>query len=72
MDDDVCFIGKVAKLTDKTVTLEEIDPAARWEGVRRFRFADITQVGFGGAYEESLWLVAEDEKAKPKAGKNRP
>ena len=58
MDPDICFIGQVEKLTDKTVTLKEIDPGARWERVRRYNFRDITRVEFGGGYEDSLALVA--------------
>lgn len=61
MDPDICFIGKIEKMSNKTVTLKEIDPAARWERIRRYRLEDITRIEFGGGYEESLALVAAHE-----------
>jgi hypothetical protein len=61
MDAEICFIGRVQKLTDKTVTLEEISPAAKWERTRRYNFKDITRIDFGGGYEEALALVAAHE-----------
>ncbi len=66
MDDSVCFIGRVEKLTDRTVTLKEIDPAAKWERTRRYRFADITRIDFGGPYESALWLVHCEESGDKK------
>lgn len=64
MDADTCFIGRVQKLTDKTVTLAEINPAAKWGRIRRYNFKDITRIDFGGGYEAALALVAEDEARK--------
>ena len=61
MDAETCFIGKVQKQTNKTVVLEEINPAAKWERTRRYSFRDITRVDFGGAYEEALALVSAHE-----------
>lgn len=54
---DKCWIGKVASATERTFQLSEIDPGARFDVTRRYRFADITQINFGGEYERSLWLV---------------
>ncbi|HEX8372724.1 MAG TPA: hypothetical protein VF585_08090 [Chthoniobacterales bacterium] len=61
MYSDLCFIGRVQKLTAKTVVLKEINPAAKWERTRRYNYKDITRVDFGGGYEEALALVAEHE-----------
>lgn len=61
MDAEICFIGCGQKLTDKTVTLKEINPAAKWEQTRRYNFKDITRIDFGGGYEEALALVAAHE-----------
>lgn len=55
--DDACWIGKIGKMTERTFELHEIDPAARFDVTRRYRFSDITQVAFGGVYERALWLV---------------
>jgi hypothetical protein len=67
MNDEVCFIGRLAGMTSKTFTLDEVDDCAEWIGLRRYRFADITKVDFGGGYEEALALVARpDMKLKRK------
>ncbi|MFZ1683238.1 MAG: hypothetical protein WAU88_03815 [Candidatus Zixiibacteriota bacterium] len=58
MNDSACYIGKVKKLTEATVTLSEIDPGAKWGRVRRYNFKDITRIDFGQPYECALWLVA--------------
>lgn len=59
MSTETCYIGKIAKLTDKTLMLDEIDTSAKWSRMRRYRLADITRVDIGGLYEEALLLVAE-------------
>jgi hypothetical protein len=58
-DTDVCFIGRVERVTDKAVTLYCIDKKARWCGSGTYKFKDITRVEFGGGYEEALWNLAE-------------
>ena len=60
MNPHACHIGKVHLMTAKTVTLKTIDPDAKWAERRQFRFADLTRVDFGGAYEEALMMVAAD------------
>lgn len=64
IDAEICFIGRVQKLTNKTLILNEIDPAAKWEGTRRHNLKDITRIDLGGNYEEALALVAEHEAKK--------
>jgi hypothetical protein len=59
ISDEVCYIGRLDKMTEKTFTLYEIDPNAEWEGIHRYRIRDITRVDFGGGYEEALALVAK-------------
>lgn len=58
LDPTTCFVGRVQKLTSKTLLLEEISPAACWEHTRRYKLKDITRIDFGGAYEAALALVA--------------
>lgn len=60
MDPSVCYIGTVASLTEKTVTMRMIDPDARWADAKRLRFENLTKVEFGGGYEEALAMVAKD------------
>lgn len=70
INNDVCFIGRLASITPKTFTLYEIDSCAEWDGLHRYRFTDITRVDFGGGYEEALALVATpDMKEKKKKRK---
>ncbi len=70
INNDVCFIGRLAGLTPKTFTLFEIDSCAEWDGPHRYRFGDITRVDFGGGYEEALALVArKDMKKKRRNGR---
>jgi len=55
--EELCCIGKVLKLSRRTVTLREIDPGAEWEVTRRHRFQDILRIDFGGGYANALWEV---------------
>ncbi|MEQ9568347.1 MAG: hypothetical protein RLN85_21480, partial [Pseudomonadales bacterium] len=56
---DVCFIGKIASVGEETLSLDTISTNAKWdEQGMDFRLSDITQVGFGGAYEDALFAVA--------------
>ena len=64
MNPNVCYIGRVQSMTEKVVALKEIDPDARWEGIRRYRFRDLTKVDFGGGYEAALMLVAVEKKRR--------
>jgi hypothetical protein len=67
VNDEICFIGRLAGMTLKTFTLFEIDDCAEWDGPHRYRFEDVTKVDFGGGYEEALALVArENDKTKSK------
>lgn len=60
---EVCQIGRLVSMTEKTFTIQEIDTVAEWNGNRRFRFSDVTRIDFGGGYEDALALVAaEDER----------
>ena len=60
---DCCFIGRVEKLTKKSLQLQKIDASAQWAEMEKFRFEDITRIDFGGGYEEALWLVNQNERA---------
>jgi hypothetical protein len=62
---DVCYIGKLVSMTNKTFTLYDIDPDANWDRAYRRRFVDLTKVDFGGGYEDALWRVAKEENLIP-------
>ena len=61
---DECYIGSVASVTAKTITISSIDPAAKHEGSYRMRLADITKIEFDGYYERALWAVANQKTKK--------
>ncbi len=55
---EVCWIGKVEKLSDEKVFLVEINPDATWdEKATPYKLNEITSVEFGGEYERALHLV---------------
>lgn len=57
-DDEVCYIGRVTELCAKSFTLSLLNFHARWKGIRRFRFSDVTRVEFGSGYERALAISA--------------
>ena len=65
---DSCWIGKAIEVTDREVLLLEIGPDAKWDKKpTKFRLKEITEVEFGGGYEEALLLVGgEPAKLKTK------
>lgn len=58
VDSEVCYIGRVAKITRGELVLLEIRPDASWEDrPQTYRLSDITSVNFGGDYEDALAIV---------------
>lgn len=56
---DECTIGRIEKMTDKTVILQWLTPGAQWDGYSpRYRLTSITKIDFGGLYEDALARVA--------------
>lgn len=54
-----CSIGRIENLTEKTVVLQWLTPAARWDGYSpRYRLSSITKIDFDGLYEDALARVA--------------
>lgn len=65
VDDDVCYIGIVQRVTDSEVRMLEISPHARWhKNPTLHPLAAISRVDFGAAYEEALLLVASKRRNK--------
>lgn len=62
IDNEVCFIGQLESLTETDLTLKLIDPGANWDETKTFDLLDITKIDFGGAYEDALWLVAQQNQ----------
>lgn len=53
-----CFIGELDSVADKTFNLREIDHEAKWVGMKRIRFEEVTRIEFDGGYETALAQVA--------------
>jgi len=69
---EACFIGRLSLISENSFGLTEIDPGARWNRARSYRFEDLTKVDFGGGYEAALVAVSEMEAKPKKSGaKNR-
>jgi hypothetical protein len=58
----VCYIGKVLRTSQRTVTVLPIDPQAEWDKAENHRLAEITRLEFGGAYEDLLFRLADKKK----------
>ncbi len=58
LDNEVCFVGRLATVSASTFGLKEIDPDARWTRSRSYKFKDLTKVDFGGGYEDALARLA--------------
>ena len=58
--DGECEIGHIKVASESSYALRWLSPDATWqEDAKRYKYSDITQVGFGGEYETTLALVAE-------------
>jgi hypothetical protein len=56
---DGADIGRVLRFSSKSFTLQLLSPDAEWDrDPQRIDLADVTRVGFGGEYEETLAAVA--------------
>ena len=56
---DRFWVGRTTASDERHVTLEELDPGARWDRSRVMDSDDITRVDFGSIYMERLALVME-------------
>jgi hypothetical protein len=65
ISNEVCYIGKLVSMTEKTFTLFDIGTQAEWDRPYRRRLADLTKVDFGGGYEDALWQVAKEDNLIP-------
>lgn len=59
VDPDACWVGALDSLGEKTVTINEMSPDAKWNGSKRLTIDEITRIDFDGGYETALALVAK-------------
>ena len=58
-DPDMCWVGLLDLVDQRTARLQGIDPRGYWDREPRlYDVEDVTRLQFGGGYEESLALVA--------------
>lgn len=58
VDPHVCWIGQILSVERGRVSLLQINPDAKWdEKPTTYWLNEITQVNFGGDYEDALHLV---------------
>ena len=55
------FVGQIARQTPHYVKLEKVDTKGRWTKMERFRYKDITQIGFDNGYVNALVQLVEHE-----------
>jgi hypothetical protein len=59
VDPDSCWVGSAESICERTITLNEMSPDAKWGGTKRIGFDEITRIDFDGGYETALALVAK-------------
>jgi len=64
VDADVCHIGRLVSVGEKTLAILEIGPGAVWDKFpTRYALTQVTRVDFGGDYEDALHMVGGDPPA---------
>jgi hypothetical protein len=56
-DDSICFIGKVQKIKNKTMTFKLLDARAKWSDSSNFRYDTIRTIEYGTDYINTLLLI---------------
>lgn len=57
MPPSASWIGQILALDEDGVRLRKVSVHGTWDGEVHFAFDAITYIGFGGPYEEALWLA---------------
>jgi hypothetical protein len=47
ISNEVCYIGKLVAINEKTFTMYDIDPDANWDRVYRRKMSDLTKLILG-------------------------
>jgi hypothetical protein len=58
---DTFVLGRVIKLTAKTVTLKLLEPDATWGETARLNLSSITRIEFGREYDDGLWMINQQK-----------
>lgn len=57
IDNEICSVGAVSKVTDKAVTILEVSSIATVGNEYRIQMKDITMINFGAKYETAIWKL---------------
>jgi len=63
---NVAYIGPLVSMTERTLTIDDLNADCEWTGLRRMKLCDITRVDFGGGYEEALTATAPKRPKEPR------
>jgi hypothetical protein len=58
-EDDVCWLGRLNRIEDKLVIIDDLTPKAKWDGQFKFKEGEIRVVEFDSDYVNSLKLLAK-------------
>ncbi|WP_203912048.1 hypothetical protein [Rhizocola hellebori] len=66
-DPQVAYIGVPQAIGQKSLSLREISPSAKWsKTLTRYRYRDLTRIEVGAKYEDALFSVAGPPRAHGK------
>jgi hypothetical protein len=63
-EDDVCWLGRLNTIDDKSLVIDDLTPKAKWDGQFKFKVNDIRVIEFDTDYVNSLKLVLNKSRAK--------
>lgn len=61
--DDTCHVGINVEVEGESVIADEVSIEGTIDGRFALKVSDLTQVEFGGGYEQSLWRMVQSSKA---------
>ncbi len=57
---DVCYVGRVLRVSQRALTLLDISPQAEWDDEESYLLKDITLIDFGNTYGRLLARLAKN------------
>ena|SRR5688572_18433455 len=63
-EDDVCWLGKLKSIDEKSLVIDDLTTKGKWDGQMTFKTKDIRVIEFDTDYINSLKLVSKKLRAK--------
>jgi hypothetical protein len=63
-ENDVCWLGRLKEIDDKTLTIDDLNPKGKWDGQMTFKISDIRVIEFDTDYINSLKGVSKKVRTK--------